>query len=202
MSGERRVLDVSGLSTVPFGRKSLTWWGTLGFMVIEGFTLALMSASYFYLRLNESAWPPGRTPVPDLLFPTLDAAWLLLVILPMLRAKRAAERRDRRAVGRWLLVATLMTVPALALRWLALLALQVRWDAHAYASAAWGVVVLHATLVVTDLFETGTLAAIFLSGRAEKKHYPDAADAADYQLYLSLAFVPLYLIVYWGPRVL
>ncbi|HEX2189628.1 MAG TPA: hypothetical protein VHG51_12050 [Longimicrobiaceae bacterium] len=202
MSAPRTTVDVSRLPTVTFGHRNLLWWGTLGFMVIEGFTLVLMTASYFYLRLNEYAWPPGRTPDPDLLLPTVNTVLLLLVIVPMHAVKKAAERHDRLAVGRWLAVATAMTLVVTALRWWDLLALNARWDAHAYASAAWGVVVLHATLLLVDLFESGTLAALFLSGKAKQKHYPDAADAADYQYFLSLAWVPLYFVVYWGPRLL
>lgn len=202
MSAPRKVLDVSGLPTVTFGYRNLTWWGTLGFVVVEGFTLALMVGSYFYLRLNEPSWPPGRTALPSVAIPTLNTVLLLMLMLPMYRVKRAAERMDRRGVTRGLVAGTVMTVPVLVLRWFELLALNTRWDANAYASAAWGVAVLHSTLVVTDLFETGTLAAIFLSGRAEVKHYPDVADAADYQYFLSGVWVPLYLIVYWSPRVL
>lgn len=202
MSAERRVVDVSGLPTVVFGHRSITWWGTLGFMVIEGFTLLLMAATYFYLRTNEFDWPPGRTPNPELLIPTINTVLLLLVIVPMIAVGKAASRMDRKAVARGLLIAALMTIPVSVLRWFELLALGARWDAHAYASAAWGLVVLHSTLVVVDVFETGTLAALFLLGKAKQKHYPDAADAADYQYFLSLAWVPLYVIVYWGPRLL
>jgi cytochrome c oxidase subunit I+III len=201
-AAERRVLDVSELPKVVFGHRSLLWWGTIGFMVIEGFTLALMVASYFYLRTNEFTWPPGRTPLPGLLIPTINTLLLLGVMAPMYLAARAAKRFDRVGVGRWLLAATALTLVVNVLRWWELLALNVRWDAHAYASAAWGVVVLHTTLIVVDFFETGTLSALFLSGRAMRKHYPDAADAAMYQYFMSLAWVPIYLIVYWGPRVL
>jgi heme/copper-type cytochrome/quinol oxidase subunit 3 len=202
MSPACTTVDVARLPTVAFGPRSLLWWGTVGFALIEGFTLVLMVASYFYLRTNEYAWPPGRTPDPDLLIPTVNTVLLLLVIVPMRVVDRAAGRRDRRAVGRWLAVATLMTIPVAVLRWYDLVALNVRYDAHAYASAAWGVVVLHATLVFVDVFETGTLAWLFLSGRAKQKHFPDARDAADYQYFLSLVWVPLYLVVYWGPRLL
>jgi len=202
MSAQRSVLDVSELPKVVFGHRSLLWWGTVGFMVIEGFTVLLMVASYFYLRLNEYEWPPGRTPDPDLLIPTLNTVLLLAVIVPMRMVDKAAKRFDRAGVVRGLLIATAMTVVVAVLRWWELLALNVRWDAHAYASAAWGVVVLHATLVLVDVFETGTLAALFLSGKAKRKHFPDASDAADYQYFLSLAWVPLYFIVYWGPRLL
>lgn len=202
MSPQRTVLDASGLPTVPFGKRSLLWWGTLAFMVIEGFTLLLMVASYFYLRTNEFDWPPGRTPNPELLIPTINTVLLLLVIVPMIGVGKAASRMDRKAVARGLLIATLMTIPVNVLRWFELLALGARWDAHAYASAAWGLVVLHSTLVIVDVFETGTLAALFLTGKAKRKHYPDAKDAADYQFFLSLVWVPVYVIVYWMPRLL
>ncbi|HEV3051253.1 MAG TPA: cytochrome c oxidase subunit 3 [Longimicrobium sp.] len=202
MSGPRRVLDVSGLTTVPFGSRSLLWWGTVGFMVIEGFTLLLMAASYFYLRTNEFDWPPGRTPNPELLIPTINTVLLLLVIVPMMGVAKAASRMDRRGVVRGLLIATALSIPVNVLRWFELLALGARWDAHAYASAAWGLVVLHSTLVIVDVFETGTLAALFLMGKAKRKHYPDAKDAAEYQYFLSLIWVPVYVIVYWMPRLL
>lgn len=202
MSERRSTVDVSGLTTVPFGSRSLLWWGTLGFAVIEGFTLLLMIASYFYLRTNEFDWPPGRTPNPDLLIPTINTVLLLLVIVPMRVVDRAAKRMDRAAVIRWLVIAEVLTLVVTVLRWWELLALNVRWDAHAYASAAWGVVVLHSTLLVTDVFETGSLIALFASGKAKRKHYPDVSDAADYQYFLSAIWVPVYLIVYWGPRVL
>lgn len=202
MSAPRTVYDASALPTVIFGKRSLLWWGTIGFMVIEGFTLLLMAASWFYLRMNEFDWPPGRTPNPDLLIPTINTVLLVLVIVPMWFVGKAAKRMDRMAVARGLMFATAMTIPVNVLRWYELLALNARWDAHAYASAAWGVVVLHSTLIIVDVFETGTLGLMFLLGKAKRKHFPDAADAADYQFFLSGVWVPLYFIVYWMPRLL
>jgi cytochrome c oxidase subunit III len=202
MSAERRGIDVSHLPSVVFGPRTLLWWGTLGFMVIEGFTLLLTIASYFYLRQNEFDWPPGRTPAPDLLIPTINTLLLLLVIVPMRAAGEAAKRMDRRGVARGLLIATGMTVVVNVLRWFELMALNVKWDAHAYGSAAWAVVAMHSTLTVVDVFETGTLGVLFLSGQARRKHYPDVCDATFYQYFLSTAWIPVYLAVYWGPRVL
>ena len=48
--------DLAELPTVTFGHRSLMWWGTLGFMVIEGWTLALIVAMYFYVRQNFLNW--------------------------------------------------------------------------------------------------------------------------------------------------
>lgn len=202
MSHQRTVFDASNLPTVVFGKRSLLWWGTIGFMLIEGFTLLLMVASYFYLRTNEFDWPPGRTPEPDLLIPTINTVLLLSVIVPMWFAGRAARRMERMTVAWLLLGSAAITIVVNVLRWFELLALNARWDAHAYGSAAWGVVVLHSTLTIVDVFETGTLGLLFLMGKAKRKHYPDVADAADYQFFLSGIWVPLYFIIYWMPRLL
>lgn len=202
MSEPRRVLDVSHLPTVDFDERGLVWWGTVGFMVIEGFTLALTLAAYFYLRTNEVDWPPGRTPNPDLLIPTINTLLIAAMVVPMRLADRAAREWDRARVARWLLVATAMSVAAVVLRWFELLALNARWDAHAYGSAAWGVMVLHGTLLLTDGFETGTLAVLFAKGPVERKRYPDASDAAAYQYFFSATQIAVYLIIYWSPRLL
>lgn len=202
MSERRRVLDVSSLPTVTFGQHSLLWWGTVGFMVIEGFTTALMAASYLYLRKNELAWPPGHTPNPELLAATLNTALLLLVMLPMRQASQAGHRFDRPGVARWLWIASVMSIGTVVLRWYELVALNARWDAHAYGSAAWGVLVMHGTLILVDCVETITLAVLFSRSSVERKRFPDACDAAAYQYFLSLSQIPVYLIVFWGPRVL
>jgi cytochrome c oxidase subunit III len=200
MSDDRRIIDLSKLPKVVFDHHSLVWWGTVGFILIEGFTLLLAIAAYFYLRINEIEWPPGRTPAPDLLIPTVNTILLLLIMVPMRAADKAARHFNKPAVVKWLTVALAMTLVAIVLRWFEILALHVKWDAHAYASAAWAVIVLHSTLLIADLGEALVFIAMFTLGRARMKHYPDVSDAAFYQYFLSLSYVPIYVIIYWGPR--
>lgn len=202
MRKERAALHVAHLPTLSFGPKSLLWWGTIGFIVIEGFTILLTTAVYFYLRQNQFDWPPAPHPNPDLLIPTINTVLILLLIIPMIGVEKAAKKFDRPGVTRGLLITTAMTVPVAILRWFELTSLNVAYDTNAYGSAAWAIVVLHGTLVAFDLIETGAMAVLFLIGHAQKKHFADASDAALYQYFLSLIWVPLYLIVYWGPRLL
>ncbi|HEX6925428.1 MAG TPA: hypothetical protein VF167_08355 [Longimicrobiaceae bacterium] len=202
MSEVRRVHDVSGVPTHAFSHHNLVWWGTVGFIVVEGFTLFLMMASYLYLRLNELDWPPGDTRLPELLIPTINTLLLLVTIVPMAKASHAAHHSDRLAVARWLWLATALSAVSSVLRVFELRGLNVRWDSNAYGSAAWGLLILHTTLLVVDLFETGAFAVLFQLGHAQRKHFPDVSDAADYQYYLSVIYVPIYLILFWGPRLL
>ena len=50
--------DVADLPTHEFGPKSLTWWGIIGFLLIEGTFFALAFAAYFFLMGHEQAGRP------------------------------------------------------------------------------------------------------------------------------------------------
>ncbi len=127
----RGRLDVSGLPKVTWGAKNVNWWATVGFIAIEGATLAVTAASYLYLRRNFPEWPPPATPLPDLLLPTIGMVVLLLVIVPMALVDRAARRRDLPKVRLWLVVATALSAAVAVIRWFELQALNVRWDESA-----------------------------------------------------------------------
>ena len=199
---ERLTIDVSTLPETTFGHRAMTWWATAAFMLIEGTTLAVVATSYLYLRMNAAEWPPRPASAPELLVPTINLAVILAEIPPMLLAERAAKRFDRAGVIRWLLVALALCLAANVLRFAELGSLNVRWDTNAYGSALWAVYAAHTLLLVTDLLESAAITAIFVLKRDEPKHYSDVEDAGLYQVFLSLAWVPLYLLVILGPRVL
>lgn len=202
MSRQRPTLDVSGLPRVTFGSHSLNWWATLGFMVIEGMTMAVAIAAYFYLRKNEPVWPPAPAPPPQLLVPTIGLLLLLALIIPMAAADRAAHREDLTGIRLWLAVTVGLTVAAVGVRLLEFGALETRWDAHAYGSIVWTVLGLHTALLLIDLLETAVLLALFLKGPVERKHLADVSDAGFYQYFLSLSYIPIYAVLFLSPRLL
>jgi heme/copper-type cytochrome/quinol oxidase subunit 3 len=200
MRAIRPVIDVSHLPTVVFGHRNATWWGTIGFMLIEGTTLALVAASYLYVRKNYLAWPPERTPFPDLLIPTIQLAVMLVSLIPAYLAKRSALELNRGSTALWLWVSALFGFAILTLRWFELDALNTRWDSHAYGSVAWAVLGFHGSLLVLDVFDTLGLAYLMSTGRSSAKHFPAATDNTDYWFFIILAWVPLYILVFLSPR--
>ena len=78
---ERLVLDVSALPKFAFGHKGLIWWGTIGFMVIEGSMFVIALIVYFYLRLRVDVWPPSL-PDPNLGVGTANLVLVLASCLP------------------------------------------------------------------------------------------------------------------------
>ncbi len=93
----RRVLDVSALPDVTFASRSITWWGTLGMMVIEGGVFALALASYFYLHSRSNTWPPGVLP-PDLVWGTVNTTIFILSVIPTEWYRRRSRHGDTTAV--------------------------------------------------------------------------------------------------------
>jgi heme/copper-type cytochrome/quinol oxidase subunit 3 len=195
---ERRVLDVSPLPTVGFGHRGLLWWGTIGFMVTEGATLGIVAWAYFYLRKNFQQWPPPLE-APALGIPTLGLVLLLVCIPVMQIASRKAQSFDVEAARNWVAVAGVLSMVITGLRFAEFHSLHVRWDENAYGAALWLLLGLHGTLVATDVFESFGI-AVLLTARGQLKHLSDVEDAAFYQWFLSLVWVPIYVMVYLWPR--
>jgi heme/copper-type cytochrome/quinol oxidase subunit 3 len=193
--------DVGELPTVTFGHRSLMWWGTLGFMVIEGWTLALIVAMYFYIRQNFLTWPPLTTPLPSRLIPTINLVVMLVSVAPVYLVERAARRLDVGSVKIWLLVSSLISLAIPVLRWYELWAINVRWDTNAYGSAAWLIVGTHATLLLLDVADTIGLTLFYWFKRMPIKAMSDCVDNSLYWYFMVAIWVPLYLIVYIGPYV-
>jgi len=201
MKALRPAGDLGQLPTVTFGHRSLMWWGTLGFMVIEGWTIALLVTAYFYLRQNYEAWPPLRTPYPSLLIPTINLVILLLSLIPAKIVERAAKRLDEAAVKRWLVIMSAVALPTIVVRWWELWALNTRWDSTAYGSAAWTIVGFHTSLLLLDIIDTLGLTLFFFIKRMPVKSFSDTADNSFYWYFTVGIWIPIYLIVYVGPRI-
>lgn len=197
----RPVASVGELPSVVFGQRSLMWWGTLGFMVIEGWTTALLLACYFYVRQNYETWPPIRTPLPSLVIPGINLLLMLASCIPATLAARAAKQLDRDAVRLWLTIMSVLAVPTLILRWWDLWALNVRWDTNAYGTAAWLLVGFHATLLLLDVGDTVGLTLFYWLKPMPAKSFSDTSDNTMYWYFTVALWAAIYLIVYVGPRV-
>jgi cytochrome c oxidase subunit I+III len=177
------------------------FWGTIAFMVIEGWTLGLTVMSWFYLRQSTLHWPPLRTPNPSLLIPTINIALMLLSLVPTWWTTRRAKELDRGGViiGLWIVAA--FGLVTLILRWYDLWALNIRWDTNAYGSVAWLIGGLHGTLMLMDVGDTIGLATMFTKRELPAHFYPDTSDSMMYWAFTVLSWVPPYLVIYVGPYV-
>jgi cytochrome c oxidase subunit III len=197
----RGVMDLRGLPDVVFGPRDIMWWGTLGFVLIEGFTLALCAAAYVYVTQNFSTWPPENTPLPSLVAPSVQVLVMLASLIPARWTARAAKRYDLGAVRIGLTIATAFALAIVGLRaWELLVSLNVKWDTNAYGSVQWLVLGAHATLLAVELVEIGGMMLIFWLAPVEEKHMSDVADMVFYWFFMILSWLPLYVLCFWLPR--
>lgn len=197
---QARVVDASVLPEGGSGTVSPVWWGTLGFMAVEGTSLMLSAATYLYLSRHSGQWAPTAAPLPDLAVPTAFLLCALASLIPAVALKRAGHRHDAGAIRRLLLFGVAVELLLVALRALEFRAMNTRWDTTAYGSIFWFVLGFHTTLLLADLLETGGFAALFWFGRIESKHYSDVEDVAVYWFFVVGTWVPLHALLYFFPR--
>jgi heme/copper-type cytochrome/quinol oxidase subunit 3 len=196
----RPVLDARDLPSVVFGSRVVTWWGTVAFMVAETTTIAATLTAYYYVRRGYTSWPPLRTPLPDLLLPTISLVVLVAALVPCYLFAKAARMLDTKRMERWLWLAVIMMSVAVVLRFLEFSSLNVRWDANTYASVTWAIVFLHFTLLLVDTLETLIFAVMVTRGALQDRYYPGIDEDAFYSYFMVAAWVPCYVTVYLVPR--
>jgi cytochrome c oxidase subunit 3 len=201
VQASRETLDVRELPSYAFSHGALTWWGLAGVMAIEATVFALTVMSYFYLRSHANTWPMTALP-PDLLWGTLNTAILLASLLPNHLAKKAADAHDRNGVKLWLTVGVAVGVAFIVVRCFEFATLNVRWDSNAYGSVVWLLLALHTVHLVTDVYDSVILDVMFFQNEPlEGRRYVDASENCIYWNFVVWTWVPIYLVIYWGARV-
>jgi heme/copper-type cytochrome/quinol oxidase subunit 3 len=193
------VLDVSRLPRTVFGHQGLIWWGTTGFMVIEGSVFVIVVVVYFYLRLQVADWPPSL-PNPDLRYGTANLVTVLVSLVPAYIAKKKAEDFDLGGVRLWTTVLVLFGIASVVLRVFEYFTLNCRWDDNAYGSIVWTLLSLHTTHVATDVVDSIVLLVLAFTGPNTKKRFVDYSENSLYWYFIVAWWVPIYVTIYFMPR--
>ena len=195
-----KALDVAELPEYGFGHRSLLWWGTMCMMAIEGTMFALVIATYIYLKGRSPHWPPAVAP-PRLLWGTLNVIILLASCVPNQLAKKAAEKFDLAGTQLWMAACMVFALAFNVVRFLEFGALNVRWDTTAYGSVVWLNMGLHTTHLITDAADTVVLLVLMFREPIKGKNYSDVYDNGAYWYFVVLAWLPIYFVIYWAPRI-
>jgi cytochrome c oxidase subunit III len=127
-------------------------------------------------------------------------ALLLLSAIPNQMAKKAAEHLDVTSVRRLLPILLGIGLVLIVVRAYEFTALGVRWDSNAYGSVVWFVMALHTVHLATDVADTAVLTALAFTSHIEPKRMVDISENALYWYFVILWWMPLYLVIYFGPR--
>ena len=193
--------DLGDLPSHAFSHRSLTWWGIIGFMVIEGTAFTLTIAAYFFLMSQEQEWAPRPWLPPNLLAGTLFTILILLSEIPNTMIKKAAERYDVAAIRRLLPVIVAIGLVLLVIRGFEFNSLNVMWYDNAYGSIIWALLLLHTTHIGTDWVDSIVLWLLMRTPHGEApRRIVDTDENSLYWRFVWLAWIPIYLLIYWVPR--
>ena len=205
----RPVIDVSELPKHRFDSHAPVWWGNVWLLAIETTMFGLALAAYFYYQQNFQQWPPPLTshpfnvdPVPDLTAGTANVVLLVLSCAPMAWVDLSARRGDRRGARVGLAACLLLGVVMIALRFFEFGAMKFQWDSNAYGSITWTILVLHATHLLTTWLEVLLLATWVFTQPFDLHRRVDLTTVAVYWYWVALVWVPFYVILYFGPRMI
>jgi heme/copper-type cytochrome/quinol oxidase subunit 3 len=193
-------MNVAGLPSYRFSHASLMWWGMMGLIAIESSAFALSIAMYLFLWSQAPRWPLHDAP-PALLWGTLNVALLIASALPNHWTKRAAEQGAERKMRIGLVLGSFFGVALIAIRALEFTALNCRWDGDAYGSIVWLLLGLHTTHLITDVYDTIVLMAVFFFSRPlEGRRHVDVSENSLYWYFVVWSWLPIYAVIYLVPR--
>jgi len=192
--------DTSSLPTADTGPRSLIWWGTLGFMLLEGSGFVLAAGAYLYIAAQSPQWPPLGDAPPALLVGSLFTVALLASQAPNLWLEKQS-REKREAQVRWgALAMTVIGLFLTAIRMFEFAHLNVRWDQDACGSVVWLLLLLHTLHLITDLGDTAVLTLWLFTHQPGDPQYSDVGDNCGYWTFVVVTWLPLYALIYWLPR--
>jgi cytochrome c oxidase subunit 3 len=137
---------------------------------------------------------------PGLVVSGLFTALLLLSEIGNVLTNRAAHAERQRATQIGLVAMSLVGLILLWIRWHELHALNVRWDDSAYGSIVWALMFLHTVHLATDLGDTLVITVFTFTHEVDTDRFSDVADNCLYWHFVVLAWLPIYALIYWVPR--
>jgi heme/copper-type cytochrome/quinol oxidase subunit 3 len=199
---EAKTLDVSHLLPYEISTQAPLWWGQLLLTFIEATMFSLLVAAFLYVRLQVDVWPPPGDQLPHVLLPTLALVPLLLSVIGSYVATEAAKKNDRRGMALGMGLNLLFAGVFLVLRIVEWHSFNYSYKADSFGSYMWAFMALHSFDFVASMIETLVLLVIILSGRyGERERAGVHVDSVIYY-FVAVIWVPLYVVLYWGPRIL
>jgi heme/copper-type cytochrome/quinol oxidase subunit 3 len=206
----RPTIDARRLPGSALDARAPVWWGNVLIMVIESTSIAMLIASYFYVRQNYTDWPPPqvdrqpaiKNPVPDLPLGTLSIGLLLASCVPMVWTERAARRQSEWSVKAGLVILGVLGLIVLVLRFYEFPAVKFTWKDNAYASIVWALLLFNLLYVLMTVGEAIVVGVWTFMHGLDEKHVADVTLTAGTWYWTAGIGLVIYLVVYWAPRIL
>lgn len=202
MAAEPRIVPAESLPVNLNDSRAPLWWGMWGLITIEATVFAALIVSYFYLRHAAPEWPLGNLEAPELLLPTINTVILLASSVPVYWGDQGIRRGQRtRLVIGWVL-ASVLAVAFLVIKFVELSGLEYRWYTNAYGSIYWTMIGFHTAHVTALLLKTVVVLYFAIRGHFTESRNVGVQINGLYWHFVVAVWIPIYLTLYISPRVL
>src|SRR3954447_15281399 len=199
---ESKTIDVSHLPPYSISNQAPLWWGQLLLAAIEGMMFLILIAAYLYVRLRMDVWPPPGDQFPNRVLPTLALIPLLLSCIGSYWASEAAKKDDRAGMIKGMLLNLVLATVFFVMRLVEWYSLNFSYKADAFGTYVWTFLAVHSYDYVGDMLFTLVLLAIAILGRHGPKMRLGVHVDSVVWYFLVGIWIPLYVVVYWGPKIL
>jgi len=199
---EPKTIDVSHLPPYDISNQAPLCWGQLLLAAIEGMMFCIVIAAFFYVRLRMDVWPPPGDQFPPRLMPTIALIPLFLSCIGTYWASEAAKKDDRSGMIKGLLLNLVLAIAFFVFRVLDWYSLNFSYKADAFGTYIWTFLALHSYDYVADMIFTLVLLIIALMGKHGPKMRLGVHVDSVVWYFLVIIWVPIYVVVYWGPKLM
>lgn len=195
-------LDVSGWTRFHADEKHPFWWGILGLIAIETTVVAAFLVSFFYLWMvnvaeDRMGWPPGGTPLPRLLYPSINTGLLIICSVAMYYGGIVMQKGQNWRFVWAVVVCCGAGAVVMWLRWLQLHQLPFSWKENAYASFVWALTVFHFMHVTSAVLGTAVIGWFAAKGFYTEQRRIGVQVDTMYWYFVSGIWIPIYIVLYW-----
>jgi cytochrome c oxidase subunit I+III len=194
------MIDVSHLPDYNISNESSLWWGQALMAAIEGSLFLMLVAMYFYLRLSVDVWPPPQTKPLDWIMPTAALLPFLLSCVGSYWASEGAKQNDSKKMLTGMIANVVLALIALGMRAVAWNSFNFSWNSDVHGSIVWTILFLHTFDAIADLIFTGALIVLVAIGRDDPRVRLGVHVDSVLWYFIVGIWLPLYVAVYWGPR--
>lgn len=182
----------------PADARSSGYWGTVLLLLTEGTLFVALLTSYFYLRLNDSAFRPAGVEPPDLGLALPNTILLIASSVVMFVAERAAKKESW-GVARLITAAVgIMGVVFLVIQGIEYSQLPYGVADHAYGTARYTITGLHTAHVVVGVLLLAFV--VWIAGREGNKRKASMANVALYWHFVDVVWLAVFICLYASER--
>ncbi|MBV9611052.1 MAG: cytochrome c oxidase subunit 3 [Acidobacteriaceae bacterium] len=197
-----KTLDVSHLPPYDISNQSPLWWGQLCIDIIEGTMFLILIAAFLYVRLRVDVWPPPGDQFPHLTLPSLALIPLILSAPPAYLASKAAKKNDPAGMILYMFLNLVFAAIFFVMRLVEWHSLNFNWQTDAQGSYVWAFLGLHSFDFIADAAFTLVLLVLVIIGRYNEKVRLGVHVDTVVWYFLVAIWIPIYVVIYWGPRIL